>query len=283
MANAVVTQHQEIDNDGFVSINRGSFKKVTSKGNLNAGAAAGNFPKPVQQSSLRRAISQPANMSNYGSSSPTKPTNKFALPEGAPSAPILEQKESGKAVLPAADCVKKIQNILKEFFIGGDLDDAVLSVDELVQVGQDGSLDRGAKVIEGATLLVMEMKAQDVEKMLAVMTKSFEEGKIEHEAIPIGLADPLEFLSDIEIDAPLARNHLAAIVGKCIEMQVLTLSFFKEAPEYFRTDGKPAAFAVKVLKQVGGSATDEDYQVIESLMTEDDKKSFASGKAMFEA
>jgi hypothetical protein len=61
------------------------------------------------------------------------------------------------------------------------------------------------------------------------------------------------------------------------------LAFLKDAPEYFRTDGKPAAFAIKVLKARGEDPSEDELKVVEELMTEDEKKNFTSGKAMFDA
>merc|ERR1711865_948154 len=56
------------------------------------------------------------------------------------------------------DCGIKAQNILKEFFVGGDADDAILSFKELIGAGAEGSVERGAKAVEKAVLLVLEMK-----------------------------------------------------------------------------------------------------------------------------
>ena len=99
-----------------------------------------------------------------------------------------------------------------------------------------------------------------------------------------GLNDPIEFLSDIEIDAPLAGTHLAKCVAEFIKLGALQLDFLNSAPDYFKTDGKPAAFAVKVLKAKGGEGpSDSELEVVGGLMTEDDKKTFDSAKAMYDA
>ena len=90
-------------------------------------------------------------------------------------------------------------------------------------------------------------------------------------------------MSDIEIDAPLAGSHLAMIVSECIKFGAMDLGYLKTAPEYFLSDGKPAAFAIKVLKKKGGDPSDEEMKVVEELMTEDDKKDHESATAMFKA
>jgi hypothetical protein len=278
-----------VDDDGFVSISRASMKKVGSKTNMGGGPPAspssGGVKKPAQ-SSLRRAVSQPAFSGDVPASpyDPKKIASKFGV-SGAPSMPDVMENKPGPSVASPDQCVKKIQSILKEYYVGGDTDDAVLSVDELVQVSvEEGAVERGAKVIEGATLLAMEGKPADVPKMLSVMVRSVVEGKIPNASIVKGWSDPLEFLGDMEIDAPLAGKHLALIIAECLKLKALELTFLvNDSPEYFRTSGKPAMFAINVLKQRGDDPSDEDLAVVQSLMTDDDKKEFDSGKAMWEA
>ena len=182
------------------------------------------------------------------------------------------------------ECKDKAKTIFKEYFIGGDTQDAILSIDELVGAGRDnedhGSIERGAAVIESGVLLVMEMKQQEVQKFLAVIKRCLQQNKIEKDSLPLGLKDPLEFLSDIEIDAPMARNLLTSIVAYLIRQEALSFDFLLDAPEYFRTDCKPAEFAAGVLKVKGDDPSEDDLAVVEKLMTEDDKKNYSSVKEM---
>jgi hypothetical protein len=182
------------------------------------------------------------------------------------------------------ECKEKSKTLLKEYFVGGDAEEAIRCIDELVGAGTDTedhtSVDRGTAVIETWVLLVMEMKQQEVQKFLAVMKRCLQKKKIEKECLAPGLNDPLEFLSDIEIDAPLARSLLTNIVSYWVRQQVLSLSFLLEAPEYFRTDGKAAEFAAGVIKMRGGDTTDEDLSTIEKLMTEEEKKKYGSPQGL---
>jgi hypothetical protein len=259
-----------VDGDGFTQISRVSMKKINSKLDImgeNGGttAAAPPAPKP-KPAGIRRSQSQPA----VFTVAPSSPANKNNPP-------------AVKEVPSPEECSKKIKNIMKEYFIGGDTADSVLSVQEVVQTGQEGSVARGAKVVEGGVLLVMEMKESDVQKFLTVMGQCVLEKTLEKESITQGLNDPLEFLSDVEIDAPLAGSHLALIVSECIKFGALELAFLKAAPEFFLSDGKPAAFAIKVLKKRGGDPSEEEMKIVEELMTEDDKTAHESAAAMFKA
>ena len=259
-----------VDDDGFTQISRGSMRKVNSK--LELVSESELFDDDDESSSrpksaaLRRSQSQPAG---------------FTVPSSAPV--NKENPPKVKEMVSPDECSKKIKTIMKEYFIGGDTADSVLSVDELVQVGKEGSVDRGAKVVEGGVLLVMEMKEADVQKFLSVMGQCVQENKLEKESILKGLNDPLEFLSDIEIDAPLAGTHLAIIVSECIKFGALNLAFLKNAPEYFLSDGKPAEFAIKVLKKKGEDPSDEEMKLVGELMTDDDKKNHESAAAMLKA
>jgi hypothetical protein len=299
------SQPAEVDDDGFVAIQRNSFspKKSTPAANAAAAAAASNKPsnypnKPLTASSLRRAVSQPAMPQGDGTGgNPASPINRKTIAsnlgvveQSAPPLPSMQEGGgSDMTTVDLATCVKKIQSILKEFYVSGDTDDAVLSVDELVQASSSsaddqGAIERGAKVIEGATFFAMEGKPADVPKMLEVMVRCVSEGKIPAASIVPGFADPLEFLGDVEIDAPLAGKHLAQIVSECLQLNALTLDFLvKESPEYFKSGGMAAKFACKVLKQRGTDPSDEDWQVVASLMTPDETKEFESPKAMWEA
>ncbi len=269
----------QVDDDGFVSINRVSFKKVGSKTNM--GPPPSPALKKPSPSSLRRAISQPGMSNDLLESSFDR--QKIASQLGAaPPMSIMEKPPSDSAT--PDHCSKKIQSILKEYYAGGDTDDAVLSVEELVRPEVEGALERGTKVIEGATLLAMEGKPADVPKMLSVMTRCVQEGKIPSASIVQGLQDPLEFLPDMEIDAPLAGKHLALIISECLKLNALEIHFLvDESPEYFRNNGKPATLAIQVLKERGGDPSDNELEVVQSLMSDGDKKDFESGKAMWEA
>jgi hypothetical protein len=292
------SQPAEVDEDGFVSVPRVSFNsnKKSSGGAKPAGGPA-ILVKPPAQGSLRRAVSQPA--MPHGGAGVDRNTNldvdsTTTSTTGMSSLTLSTMKEAGgSAVVDSAACVKKIQSILKEYYVSGDTDDAVLSVDELVQASTSSSsagdvssaaVERGARVIEGATLLAMEGIPAEVPLMLQVMVRCVSEGKIPAASIVPGLADPLELLGDMEIDAPLAGKHLVLIVTECLKLNALTMDFLvKESPEEFRRGGRAASFACQVLRQRGTDPSEDDWQVIASLMTPDEDKEFESARAMWEA
>jgi len=133
--------------------------------------------------------------------------------------------------------------------------------------------------VNNGVLMVLEMKADNVDKFISVITRCFAEEKIEAQAIVNGLNDPLEFLSDIAIDAPLATSHMVSIVSKMIEVGAVKFDFLLDSPEYFRTDCGAAQFGCKVLKKLGGDAVESkaNLDIIEKLMTDGDKELYPSG------
>lgn len=286
------------DEDGFVQVKSPKKERPTprrnrSDGSNNSGEGASKGDGKAK-SSLQMAIA-----------SSTMPTGKAKKNRGGAvsnSNPIAESETSSKnettsnpvpgypnpnpsAPLPQTplieypelkECGERMKNMLKEYFVGGDTDDAVLTVDELVGVGNEGHLDRGAAVIESGVLFVMEMKEADVRKFLQVTTRCLKEGKISPECLQMGLSDPLEFLRDIEIDAPLATSLLAIIVAEWLEADLLSLDSLKSAPEYFLSDGRPAEFVASVLARLQRDVTDNEVQVLSSFMSDQEKSSHSS-------
>ena len=242
-----------VDDDGFTQVARTSSSSISSIGAGSSLAMAAAGKKPTS-GSMRRAVSLP---STQQEEKPAAPTKSFPSPD---------------------DCSDMSKKLLKEYFIGGDTDDALLSIDEMVGFGHDGSIERGAKVIEGGTLLVLEMKDEEVNKFLTLLLRCLKENKIQRMSIGVGMNDPLEFLGDIEIDAPLARAHLVKIIAELIKEQHVGLDFLLESPEYFREEGKAGSFAAKVQKATGGEITDADADIIEKLMTADDKATHATAR-----
>merc|ERR1712176_1463421 len=137
-------------------------KKVGSKQNIGIVEAVPLKPKGQK---MRRAQSTPAVMStNFTIGTPSTPIKQKNMPSNSmATAPSLA------ATFTLEQCHSKMKSILKEYFVGGDTADAVLSVDEIIQVGNKGSIERGAKVFETGILMVMEMKEVNVKQMLNVL------------------------------------------------------------------------------------------------------------------
>lgn len=294
---AALRKSKSHDFSGFGSF--GNRRRVNSSDNYPSSPKY-NKPKadtdgftsvPKKKAFMRRAVSDMEVSDLYKKDRPKAPPQSAVPSSPATRSKTVKAQLDGDNATPKIveypdpeECKEKSKNILKEYFTGGDTDEAIRSIDEVVGAGSQnekhGSVERGAAVIEAGVLLVMEMKQQEVQKFLAVIKRCLQKKKIEKASLPLGLKDPLEFLSDIEIDAPLARSLLTSIVAYWVRQDALPFDFLLGAPELFRTDGKPAEFAVAVLKVRGSDATESDLSVVEKLMTEDDKKKFSSAKEM---
>lgn len=247
---------QADDSDGFTAVEKS--KKVSMK---RTGSG-------LQVSSLQLAAA------GGSTSQPQKP--KPAVVEKVSPPPSVV--EYPNPVL----CGVKMQSILKEYFIGGDTDDAVLSVKEIVGASHNGDVARGTSVLESGILFVLERKKEDVEKFLLVATRCIQEDDIPRESVVKSLNEPLEFLRDVEIDAPRAGDLLSMIIAEWIDSSFLTLDVLSTAPEFFLTDGRPASFAAQILAQFNQPISDSDVAVVEKLLTDEEKASAPSSREWLE-
>ena len=305
--------HKEVEKEERAAKRSSSSASLRSKGSIRRGASSGDvrqadkkikpdvdkdgFVSVAKSKTVHRSVSMTAmdNTQKYSTRGSTvarqSSQSKFAvLHESGPSKKESKSKPTEESKpkinhLSPEECSEKAKNIIKEFFVGGDTSDAVLSIHELVGAGNDGSIARGAKVVDAAILLVLERKEEDIEKFLRVYLQCAKENKIEGESFELGLNDPLEFLSDVAIDAPLAITHLVNIVAELVKAKIIPFSFLLNSPEYFRTDQNAAAFGAKVMKNIGYDAvTSEDFiEVIAKLMTDEDKAKHGSANELIEA
>jgi hypothetical protein len=127
---------------------------------------------------------------------------------------------TSKKNLSIRDLEVKAPKLLKEYLISGDSEDALVSIKELVDsTTEGGDMDtKTAKLVEAFVLWVLEQKQDDVDKMICLIQIAYQRGILTMTSLLQGLRDPLEFLSDIEIDAPLARIFLQTIVQAFAEL-----------------------------------------------------------------
>lgn len=120
-------------------------------------------PAPAKNSIRRSYSDSKFSKADNASLEPSKPSKFAALQDidEGPKKVIVPDK-----IPTEKDIEKSIQNILKEYFVGGDSDDAVLSVKELIGDG-DGVVERTSAVLSGGCLLVMEAKQAEVDKFVS--------------------------------------------------------------------------------------------------------------------
>jgi len=273
-------QKSVTDADGFTTVSKGSVlsRSVSSSSLRRSTSTSSNRGKNDSKPKLKKSSSGGsfallrASSSGAKKDKPSKPTTE--------TKPVEKPKEKKEYKDPRA-CGKSSVNILKEYFVGGDTDDAVLSIFELIgDESEDGSLERGKAVIESTCGHVLEGKAEDIDKYLTVLTRCVSEKKISAKMLSGGFSGLLEFLSDIMIDAPLAGTYMAKIVGVYVKNETLKLDFLLSSPEYFKTDGNPAQFAAKIMKEVGSLEDASSLEVVDKLMTEIDKESFQTAQEL---
>lgn len=235
---------------------------------------------PPKKQDLRRAksdsvssLQQSLQRSSIDASSPQRRVSREAI-LAIPAAPLqspIDAQVTRKTVdhLSPTECGERMTSILKEYFAGGDLNDAVHSVDELVGNRDEGHMKRGAAVVEAGILLVLEMKRSEVEQFEVLVSHCLEEAKIDRECLAQGLHDPLEFLRDIEIDAPHAGTYLATLLAAWIVCgnKDDPLSLASILLNHNALPERAAEFAIQVLSLVDCAVTDHEIHVVQSLLS----------------
>lgn len=279
-ASAVLKRSQSGDGLGLApsgNINKSS-NPVTAE---TQGFVPVALPSKPKRNSLRRVKSDLPTASTRVSSLQRAAAEISLADKPAKSQPLSSFTEH---LLDPTACGDKTRTILKEYFVSGDRDEAVLLIDEMVGMGTEGHVERGAAIVQAGILLVMEMKEVEVRKFLAVVSKCLDDQKLDKASLVPALNDPLEFLRDIEIDAPLAANLLAIVIADWLKKKVddgetalQSIECLLNAPKYFLTDGRPAVFAALILRQRGGDImTEVEVSVVTELMCDDEKEACAS-------
>jgi translation initiation factor 4G len=226
----------------------------------------------AKKAGLRRVQSEggaPASSLQRAMATGSKPSRPNAAAPG-PKSPKLQE------YLDPAECGKKMKSLLKEYFVGGDMADAVLSVDELIGKGHEADVERGSAMVEAGVFMVMEGKQAEVENMLKLFEGAAD--KIPPASFVGGLKGPVGFLRDVEIDAPLAPNLLAMIMADWFGKSFLPsmdefwvknkdLEDFRERAEETRA----AEFLRQVIRQRGGDLTVDDIEAVTQLMTNEER------------
>lgn len=308
-------QPQETDKDGFTTVsvkgsgggNSGAIKRSISTNSLASNGSAGygwyDDNNGAQKSSFKgggmRRVGSNGSFGALQQKNGKGPKRSVSSPlptiDAPPIAAVTTTTATPAAVAEPsssysspADCDKSSRNVLREYFVGGDADDAVLSLRELVglDVAPDDpdAVKRGVAVLDGCLAVVLETRRENVDKYLALQRRC---DFFPVDAYVRAFHGTLEYLTDIEIDAPLAGDHLARVVAA----SNLPLDFLQTAPDFFLTDGAPARFAAKVVRAIekdGGDGERKDdpetrLEVVGKLMTEDDRASFATAKELVDS
>eukprot|EP00557_Chaetoceros_sp_GSL56_P013054 CAMPEP_0176480926 /NCGR_PEP_ID=MMETSP0200_2-20121128/2541_1 /TAXON_ID=947934 /ORGANISM="Chaetoceros sp., Strain GSL56" /LENGTH=873 /DNA_ID=CAMNT_0017877085 /DNA_START=312 /DNA_END=2936 /DNA_ORIENTATION=+ len=264
-----------VDSDGFVEV-------LGSGRGFNRPKSVGNLRTELQDNQFENKTKPSSGSKHRHVSSDQETTDEPKRVVSKTSTTVPESRKVSEYLEPSM-CANKAVRCFKEYFVSGDANETVLTIEELIGAGTDGSIKRAAKVIESTVLMVLEMKAEEVKKYQEMITRCYNEKKIEQASFAEALYYPFESLQDIAIDAPLANIHLASIVASFIKCGAISFDYlWKASPDSFRTEGGAAKFGVNVLKSIGGDAlkAKSNLDVIEQLMTDDDKAQYASAIEM---
>ena len=272
----------KVDEDGFMKV-------VNTKSNSSSDIMRRNLSMNNLSRSVSETLPDKGNRfmkrgSTIGDAAITKKKSN-AVKAAKTKTPSPPPKKDEETVLKTPDeCGQLVKSILKEYFFTNDTKDALLSLNELLGPTDDEDYKkRIITLLQSSILQVMEMKKEDVEKLIKLIetfSAQNDDASKKKEYITQSLHLPLELLMDIAIDAPLASKHLSAIVSSFMKSDLVTFDFFLSTPEYFLMDSNLAAkFAKDVLLLLEISDDEKKkscLDVIGKLMTEDEKSEFGN-------
>ena len=243
---------------------------TTTKNNMNNNASSN-----VQCSTGLSSVPQ---QKQHGIIVPPQPTSKLVLkPAVATTAGSKKASTKQQKHFDVIQCGDRTRAILKEYFVSGDQSEAVSLIAEMVHINADGHIQRGTAVLSSGIFLVLEMKEVNVRKFLDVISKCLDDQKLNKASFIPALIEPLEFLRDIEIDAPQAPKLLAIVIANWLtkkvddgETPIDSLEFLLNSSENFLRDGYPAKFAILIIREGDGDISEADIKLIQSLMTQDE-------------
>jgi len=274
----------QVDEDGFMKVV--NTKSSSSSNIMKRNLSMNNLSRSISETMTlpdkgNRAMKRSSTIGDTTITKKQLDTVKTTRTK-TPSPPPKEKKEV--ALKTPEECSKAVKSILEEYFFNNDIKDALLSLEELLgPIDDEEYKDRIIALLESSILQVMEMKNEDVEKLIKLIetySAQNDDASKKKEYITQSLHMPLELLMDIVIDAPLASKHLSVIVSSFIKSDLVVFDFFLSAPEYFLMDSNLAAkFAkdVLLLLQISDDEKKKScLDVIGKLMTEDEKNEFGN-------
>jgi len=272
----------KVDEDGFMKVV--NTKSSSSSDIMRRNLSMNNLSRSVSETLPDKGNRFMKRSSTIGETAITKKKSNAvkAAKTKTPSPPPKKDKET--VLKTPKECGQLVKSILKEYFFTNDTKDALLSLNELLGPTDDEDYKkRIITLLQSSILQVMEMKKEDVEKLIKLIetfSAQNDDASKKKEYITQSLHLPLESLMDIAIDAPLASKHLSAIVSSFMKSDLVTFDFFLSTPEYFLMDSNLAAkFAKDVLLLLEISDDEKKkscLDVIGKLMTEDEKSEFGN-------
>lgn len=309
----------EMEKDGFITVppkpQMERIRRAKSEAPIRSSlqkASGSNYVGSSGGSGSAKTKQQVAVSSLASSSMNDTTTTSTNLGGNATASPKTNTTTTPTNSVGVKECNERSRTIFKEYFIGGDRENAVLSIQELVGGNSGGSssrnstpsvgyMDRAVAVIQSGILLVLEMKEIHVHKFLDVVSRCLDNNVIDRKCLIPAIQEPLEYLRDIEIDAPRSSEWLAIIVAEWMTKKVDDgetamgggIEILLQAPTYFLSDaGRPTEFAVQVLLQIyhpnqcgtTTSATtssisvlcESERDVLNQLWTEQERKQYGS-------
>lgn len=146
------------------------------------------------------------------------------IPSGSPprNSYLAELRASmPKASMTLSQYKKTIQNSLKEFFVSGDVDELIRSVQEL------GAHEYSYELVKRAVSMSLDRSFREKELVSVLFSTAFPDF-LSTNVIGKGFERLFELIDDIEKDVPTAKEDLSTFLARCVVDEVLPPSFLSD-------------------------------------------------------
>ena len=149
------------------------------------------------------------------------------------------------------------------------MDELLLSMDELA-----GTPDAGFTLVQSSADDMMECKEADRKAIIQIISILAEKGKISPDEVKKGLADPIEFIDSMAMDAPRAFEFMGALLGALLRIGSIDVAWLCTQSETTKQDPTTKAPSrivgetLKVLaKEIGKDAAAAKFAAAESSLS----------------
>jgi len=225
---------------GFAALNSGNSKAEKEKKKKEKEDKKMEKEKKAAKKAAKAAARSPTASEGATDFSPPASPNKDSPSKASAAGGAMDEKTFKT----------KAKSIVEEYFSIVDMKEATECVQELA------SPDHHWCLVTESIDIAFGKKQKECEMVGELFVGLNAAGVLTTEQLEKGLFDLIEFLTDIEIDVPLAGKWLAIVMAKCVISGALTIGMVSRAPEMFLTGGTAAGFAVKLMAAVKNEADD---------------------------
>ncbi|CAB9501446.1 factor 4 gamma 2 [Seminavis robusta] len=217
---------QETDDDGFTVIGRGGNKGHFQSGGGGGGGGGGRGNSQPKQQSMPKSGSKSnfSSLNNENRSKSPQQGRRSKSPTGAPSTPA-------PAALSPEKLERRIKSMRSEFMQDGNIDELLLSMDEL-----SGTPDAGQTLVLKSADSLLECKEAERKAITDTIRILYEKKKLSKDDIRNGLVDCIEFIDSMVCDCPKVFEYVADLLSALFKVNAVDVQWLCDSLEKTKVD-----------------------------------------------